>query len=308
VSIVFAGTPENAATSLRLLVESGVPISLVLTRPDAPIGRKSVLTPSPVAVVAEELRLPVIKSNKIDDQIIGELKAQRISFAIVIAFGVILRDDALASLEKGWFNVHYGLLPKWRGAAPVQQAIIAGDTETGVTIFKIDQGLDTGPILGSVNTRIEPVETSGDLLKRLTLLGVSLLLEVLPQIDSGVFNLKQQPSIGISLAPKLARSDAKLDFHRDAKSLSNLVRGANPEPGAWCTTSLGYELKIHRASFTDESQPAIGECLLRDGRLFVGCGSGSLELVEVQPAGKQRMDAIAWYRGLNQKIEIGVIV
>ena len=308
MSIVFAGTPENAATSLRLLVESGVPISLVLTRPDSPVGRKSVLTPSPVALVAEELGLHVIKSNRIDDQIIGELKTRRISFAIVIAFGVILREEALNALPQGWFNVHYSLLPRWRGAAPVQQAIIAGDTETGVTIFQIDQGLDTGPTLGSVFTRIETVETAGDLLKRLTLLGVSLLMEVLPQIDGGVFRLNQQPSMGITLAPKLARSDAKLHFKRDAKTLSNLIRGANPEPGAWTTTSLGYELKVHRANFTEETQLAIGECSLRDGRLFVGCGSGSLELIEVQPAGKQRMDAIAWYRGLNQKIEIGVIV
>lgn len=308
MSIVFAGTPENAATSLRALVESGVPISLVLTRPDAPVGRKALLTQSPVALVAEELGLPVIKTNKVDDQTIEKLKSQRISFAIVIAFGVILRDKALTSLPKGWFNVHYSLLPKWRGAAPVQQAIIAGETETGVTVFQIDRDLDTGPILGSVSTSIEPVETAGDLLKRLTLLGVSLLLEVVPQIDSDMFKLSEQTSVGATLAPKLVRADARLDFQKEAKSLSDLVRGANPEPGAWSTTSLGYDLKIHQASFSKTSELTVGQVELHDGRLFVGCGAGSLELIEVQPAGKQRMNAVAWYRGLNQKIEIGVNV
>lgn len=304
MSILFAGTPENAALSLRLLVESGVSISLVITRPDAPVGRKSVLTASPVALVALELGLPLIKTNIVDDDVIQQIQLHGIEFALVIAFGVILREPALSALDKGWYNVHYSLLPRWRGASPVQRAIISGDSETGVTVFKIDTGLDTGPVLGSVRTKIEPTETFGNLLHRLSLLGVSLLSELLPKISSGILRLDPQAALGASVAPKVTRREVRLNFSRTATELSNLVRGANPEPGAWVKTSLNVELKVHEARSVDYFNLGQGACELIDGRLLVGCQNGALELLEVQPAGKKSMKASDWFRGTTQVVTL----
>ena len=297
MSILFAGTPENAAISLRELFRAGVPISLVLTRPDAPIGRKRIITPSPVAEVAAELGIPLVKTNTVDESVISEIERRNITMAVVIAFGVILREPALKALPGGWFNVHYSLLPRWRGAAPVQHAILAGDTETGVTIFKIDEGLDTGDIAGQVSTIIEPVENSSALLKRLTLLGVSLLLEVLPKLESGIITLTKQADQGITLAPKIPRSSAKLSFRSSAAELENLVRATNPEPGAWVAQSTSHDLKIHEAFASSSKDLAPGSCELIDGRVYVGCSKGALELLVVQPSGRERMKSTDWFRG-----------
>ena len=305
MSILFAGTPETAALSLRELVRAGVPISLVLTRTDAPVGRKKVLTPSPVALVAEELGIPIIRSNDVDTDTIAKLKDANIKFAIVIAYGVILRQPALEAIPKGWFNLHYSLLPKWRGAAPVQRTLLSGEKETGVTLFKIDQGLDTGDVLGTVTTEIQAGENSGDLLVRLSALGVSLLLEELPKIESGLAVFTPQVSQEASLAPKLSRFEAELDFHRSAVDLENLVRGSNPEPGAWVTAGSLGELKVFNARARVESSLKVGECGLVSGMVLVGCTVGALELIEVQPSGKKRMNAQDWFRGFNRTLTLG---
>ena len=305
MSILFAGTPENAAITLRELVHSGAPIGLVLTRPDAPIGRKKVLTPSPVALAAEELGIPILKSARVAEEELREIGERQIQFAVVVAFGVLLKERALNALPLGWFNLHYSLLPQFRGAAPVQRALIEGVIETGVTLFKIDQGLDTGEVLASVPTRIEPVENAGALLDRLTGLGVSLLLEQLPRISSGLLSLTPQNAIGASLAPKISRAEAEINFNRTAKQIENLTRGCNPEPGAWTKSNQGYDLKIHIAWACHMSFVDVGHVSTEDGRVFVGCEDQTLELVEVQPAGKSRMSAADWVRGTSAPVVLG---
>lgn len=297
MSILFAGTPQNAAVTLRELLIAGTPISLVLTRPDAPIGRKSVITPSPVALVAEEFGIPTIKSNLVGVDELNTIQNARIDFAIVVALGVLLKDEALKALPKGWFNLHYSLLPRWRGAAPVQHALIAGDQETGLTLFQIDAGLDTGPIAATLPTEIQPNETAGDLLTRLTNLGVSLLLEAIPRIESGLVTLEPQGANGITIAPKLFKADGKVDLNRPAASVSQQVRGVTPEPGAWLPFR-GESLKLIEVR---ESNKELGLGLLANvgDKIFVGCLTGALELIQVQPAGKSRMAAADWFRGLH---------
>ena len=305
MSIVFAGTPLNAAVTLRELYHSGTPISLVLTRPDAPVGRKAMLTPSPVAMVAEELGIQTIKTNQVGPNEIALLGKGGFELAIVVAFGVILRKEALSALPKGWFNLHYSLLPKWRGASPVQRSLIAGDKETGVTLFQIDTGLDTGPIVNQVPTEIQHSETSGELLDRLSHLGVSLLQQEIPGLISGLSKLVPQSETGVSVAPKLNRSEGHLDFNSMATELFNRVRGVTPEPGAW-TEFKGETFKLHSVR-PSSVQLAPGLVSVVDGRVLVGCSEGSLELLEVQPAGKPRMKATDWLRGQREiQVRLGV--
>jgi methionyl-tRNA formyltransferase len=305
VSILFAGTPSNAADTLRQLVHAGVPITLVLTRPDAPVGRNRVLTASPVAIVAGELGIPTLKSSSVDSVVAKSIVEAKIDLAIVVAFGVLLKTEALAATRLGWFNLHYSLLPKWRGAAPVQRALLNGETETGVTLFKIDLGLDTGNLVASVPTRIEPTDNADTLLTRLSQLGVTLLLQELPGILSETTQLFAQDQNSFSVASKIQRSEAQLNFDDTAKRAEWLVRGCNPEPGAWTTTNKGLELKIHQAFSRQALNLEAGRVELVDGRVFVGCLESSLELLEVQPAGKNRMSAAAWFRGLNSEVQLG---
>lgn len=297
MSILFAGTPQNAAVTLRELLLAGTPISLVLTRPDAPVGRKAVITPSPVALVAEEFGLPTIKSNSVGEDELARIRKSGIDFAIVVALGVLLKVDALKALPKGWFNLHYSLLPRWRGAAPVQHAIIAGDRETGLTIFQIDSGLDTGSVAAMLTTEIQPNETAGELLARLTKLGVSLLLETIPRIESGLVNLEPQSASGVTSAPKLFKLDGKVDLNRQAEVVSNQVRGVTPEPGAW-TLFRGELIKLIDTRISTHTFE-VGKVEKIDAKILVGCKSGALELLQVQPAGKPRMSASDWFRGLQ---------
>ena len=299
MSILFAGTPQNAAVTLRELLVAGTPISLVLTRPDAPVGRKAVITPSPVSIVANEFSIPVIKSNVVGEAEIKEIRSHQIEFAIVVALGVLLKQEALDALPKGWFNLHYSLLPRWRGAAPVQHALMAGDRETGLTVFKIDPGLDTGPITSSLATEVQPEETAGELLSRLTNLGVSLLLETIPRIEAGLLTLEPQANTGATLAPKLAKVDGKIDLNRGSNEVSNQVRGVTPEPGAWIQFG-DQPLKLISVR-ESQLQLEVGQVTNDDGRIYVGCKSGALELLEVQPSGKNRMASADWYRGLQGK-------
>lgn len=307
MSILFAGTPQNAAVTLRELLVAGTPISLVLTRPDAPVGRKAIITPSPVAVVADEFGIPTIKSNVVSEAEIVEIQKHGIEFAVVVALGVLLKTPALNAIPKGWFNLHYSLLPKWRGAAPVQHALISGDTETGVTVFQIDEGLDTGPIASSLTTEITPDENAGDLLNRLTLLGVSLLLEVIPQIESGIHRLVPQVTHGATLAKKLFKLDGQIDLTVSAREAFNRVRGVTPEPGAWILFR-GEPLKILSVRHVPK-ELGIGQLQADAGEVFVGCAKDSLVLLEVQPAGKNRMSGPDWFRGLQgHDFKLGVHV
>ena len=298
MSILFAGTPQIAADSLRGLLSAGLPISLVLTREDAPVGRRRLLSESPVASVASEFGIPVVKANQVDDGVLGLLAGRGIELGLVIAYGVLLKELALEVFPRGWFNIHFSLLPKFRGAAPVQRALIAGESETGVTIFKIDRGLDTGPILASASTVIEVGENSGELLPRLGKIGVSLASEAVPSLLAGIEVLRGQDDKLATYAPKISREDAFVNFKMPALQIENLVRGCNPEPGAWALTLNGSHVKIHEAIARDEPNIEIGLVDSVNNRILVGTPSGSLELKVVQMAGKNRMDAGSWFRGI----------
>ena len=298
MSILFAGTPKNAARTLEALLDQGVDVSLVMTRPDSKVGRKAQLTPSPVAELADSRGIQVLKVADFDSEILAVLKSRNLSFAVVVAFGVILKTEVLVALPLGWFNLHYSLLPKWRGAAPVQRSLLAGEKETGVTLFKIDTGLDTGPIVSSVSTSISPRENFGELLNRLTELGITALLEQIPRIASGMSNLHSQDTEGICLAPKISRAESKVNFLNSGESIENLVRATNPEPGAWATFK-NSNLKIMDAYASASKMLEPGRISTFGGKVLVGTGDCDLVLVRVHPAGKREMLASDWYRGLG---------
>ena len=299
-SIVFAGTPQNAAQTLSELVAGGIEVSLVVTRHDAPKGRKALLTESPVAIAARNLGLVVYKTNSLDEAAIKVIRETRSDVGVIVAYGSILNAPALDSLDRGWYNLHYSLLPALRGAAPVQHAIIRGLRETGVTLFKLDQGVDTGNYLARVKTKIEPGETAARLLSRLTALGCTLLIQELPAIFAGTSIPKTQ--VGTSTAaPKLTRADARLDFSKSASELEALILGCNPEPGAW-TTLNGKGFKIHDAYAvdTDQRHPT-GTMFDHSSQVAIRCsGETALVIRQVQPAGKLVMSAQDWRRGVHE--------
>lgn len=303
--ILFAGTPDTAASVLLGLLKSGHEVVAVLTREDSPIGRKRILTPSPVADLASQRGIPVVKANKVDSVTLNAIREHKADLAIVVAYGVILREEALQALPVGWFNLHFSVLPRWRGAAPVQRALQNGDGETGVTLFKIDSGLDTGPIVASLPTLINPEENAGDLLSRLSILGVSLLNQELPKIYSGTHTLTEQ-SGEVSLAPKTSREEAKIDFSADSKSISNLVRAMNPEPMAWCfLNEEPMRVLSARASRLSISNPELGTVVMADNQVLVTCGLGTaLELLEVQPASRNAMKARDWLNGSTSQVNL----
>jgi methionyl-tRNA formyltransferase len=309
--IAFAGTPANAARTLEALIEANYEIGVVITREDAPVGRKQVLTPSPVATVAELHSLPIIKANNLTEDEVTKLDEFDCDLGVVVAYGALLKKNALEALEHGWFNLHYSALPKYRGASPVQAALAAGEHETAVTLFKLDEGMDSGAIFGQVGTLINPAENAGDLLARLTELGVSLLLERLPLIRSGLARGEAQAGEP-TYCGKISRAEARLDFTKSAIQNEHLVRAFNPEPGAW--TTLGADsvkvLDARALGSTDwaslgesagdfnGAQPDVGRVTFEKNRVLVHCGSGTLlELRELQPAGKKPMSANDWARG-----------
>lgn len=278
----------------------------VLTREDAPVGRKRVMTPSPVALAATELGLTVIKANKLDGAALAAVHETGAAIGIVVAYGVLLKREALETLDRGWFNLHFSVLPKWRGAAPVQRAIMAGESTTGVTLFKLDEGMDTGPVVGFVEAEIQPEETAGELLNRCRLLGESLLAEALPALEAGIAKLTPQNSSEATLAPKLSRQDAQLRASSTVGEADCLVRGTNPEPIAWCALGDG-QLRVLRARPMNAGLAApseLGTISLREGRVSLALADGLLELVEVQPAGKNAMKAVDWARGAKLPIRI----
>jgi methionyl-tRNA formyltransferase len=298
--IVFAGTPANAALSLEHLISEGFRVVLVITRPDAPVGRKRETTSSPVAKVAAQFGIPTIKTNVIDAQALLQLEASGALVGIVVAYGSLLRKPALEALEHGWFNLHYSLLPKWRGAAPVQHSLLNADQETGVTLFKIDEGMDTGPIVGQLQTAIAPDESAGELLARLTKLGLTLLSECVPGICAGIAKLTEQLGEP-SLAPKLQRSDARIDWNKPARLIESLIRGSTPEPGAWTYLS-GESFKIIQArALPDTGTLSPGAVQTSGASVLVGTSEGVLLLKTVQPSSKTAMSANDWARGLTKE-------
>ena len=301
MKILFAGTPENAAKTLTALLDSGHEISLVLTREDAPFGRKQLLKPSPVAVVAKGANVSLIKANKIDGSVLDLIRNSGCDVGVVVAFGQLFNKATLASLPKGWINLHYSLLPALRGAAPVQQALLQGMTETGISIFQLDEGLDSGPVFLQIPTKIEPNENAAELLERLSELGISGLKQLLPSIAAGL--AKPAPQIGQpSFAPKPSREDARIDWRQNNVTIHHSVQAFNPEPMAWCVYKEN-SLRLLEASPTESKMDltkfVLGQVFEESKEIKVLCGGNSvLRLIEVQPGGKKAMKSEDWFRGL----------
>ncbi len=304
--VVFAGTPEAAVPSLRALVASPHEVVAVLTRPDAGAGRGRKVVPSPVAQVAHEHGIEVLRPHR-PAEAVERLVEVAPDCCPVVAYGHILRPALLAVPRLGWVNLHFSLLPAWRGAAPVQRAVIAGDAVTGATTFLLDEGMDTGPVLGTVTETVRPRDTSADLLDRLSVAGAELLVATLDGLEEGRLEAVPQPADGVSAAPKLEVEDARVDWTAPALAVDRLVRGCTPAPGAW-TTFRGERLKLAALEPAPSSgadavadDPALGPGELLVGRreVLVGTGSVPLRLVGVQPAGKNAMAAVDWARGVR---------
>lgn len=290
--ICFFGTPQPALPALhQLAAATDVEIVRVVSNPDRPRGRGHQLQPTPVKAAAQDLGLEVWQPER-PKEIGDELAALQVDACAIVAYGAILPQPVLDAGGRGFVNLHFSLLPAWRGAAPVPHAILAGDTEAGVSCFLLEEGMDTGPILTEARTRIGPDETSGDLTGRLAELGAPALLEALRGLVDGTITPRPQPQEGVTYAPKIGVDDARLDWTRPAVELDRAVRAFNPVPGAH-TTFEGQRLKVHRARPVAGSG-APGSVLRVDadgprGGPVVATGRGALRLDEVQPAGKGRM-------------------
>lgn len=295
MKLVFAGTPQVAVPSLLALAPAHE-IAAVITRVDAPQGRKRVLAPSPVADAAEQLGLPVIKANRLDDTVTSEVAALEADLGVIVAYGGLVKEPLLGTPRLGWINLHFSLLPRWRGAAPVQWSVIAGDTETGAAVFQLVPALDAGDVWAMSSTPIGANETSGNLLERLSHSGARLLADTVAGIGAGTLNARPQ-SGEVTLAPKLGIDDARLDFGEPVEVVYRRLRGVSPEPGAF-TEIEGARLKVLDAvPARDRARLDPGVLLADAGRVYVGTGSAPLELLSVHPAGKKAMPAADWWRG-----------
>lgn len=298
--IVFAGTPELAVPSLRALVQAGHDVAAVVTRPDARAGRGKHLVGSPVSAAAEEMGIEVLKPAHPKDPEFAEALAQLAPQACaVVAYGGLLPQSLLDMVPDGWINLHFSLLPAWRGAAPVQRALMAGDVETGVTTFRIVKQLDAGPLYRSVRVPISPTEDAGELLTRLSIIGADVLVQTFADIDSGVQPVDQDDA-AITIAAKVTADDARIDWSASTERIANLVRGTNPSPGAW-TRLAGRHFKVlaTRPVVNDPQDAALapGQLLATNKHLWVGTGDGRIELLRVRDAGKKAMSGADWARG-----------
>jgi len=298
VRLLFAGTPEAALPSLRALLDSPRhDVVAVLTRPDAPAGRGRALTPSPVARLAAEAGIEVLKPGRPSEpEFLDRLAELAPDCAPVVAYGALLREPALSLPRHGWVNLHFSVLPAWRGAAPVQHALLHGDDYTGAATFRIGPGLDDGPVYGVLTERIKPRDTSGDLLARLAEAGAPLLLATLDGIADGSLRPQPQPADGVSLAPKLGPDDARLRFDQPAVAVDRRARACTPDPGPWAEFR-GDRLKLGPVEPTDHAGLAPGELLVERRQVLVGTATTAVRLGTVQPPGKRPMPALDWARG-----------
>ena len=295
--IAFLGTPEFALPSLKALIRRGDTLA-VFTQPDRPFGRKAIMTPPPVKVLAEEHGIPVYQFEKIrSPEGLEALEAFSPDLMVTAAFGQLLSSKNLAIPRLGTINVHGSLLPKYRGASPIQSAIIAGETETGVTTMMTDRGMDTGDMLLKSVTPIGPDETYGELSERLSVLGAQLLLKTLDQLEAGTLVRIPQNPEEATVCHMLTKEDGHIDCSHSAKAVHDLVRGTNPWPCAFVVLD-GQPLKIFETKRTDEAfSDAPGTLCERNGRLYLVCSDGALEIVSLQASGKKRMDAGTFLRG-----------
>jgi len=331
MKIVFAGTPAVAVPTLEALVASRHEVVAVITRADAPVGRKRVMTPSPVAAAAERAGLTVIKANRLDDDVTAAIRLLEPDLGVIVAYGGLVKRALLDTPTHGWINLHFSLLPRWRGAAPVQHSLIAGDEETGVSIFQLVPELDAGDIFLRRALPAPDGATAGDLLQAYAAESVPLVLEVVGGIASGTA-ISEPQSGDVTLAPKLSAADGRLDWSTDASRVFAHYRGVTPEPGAHTEIAIApaggstagavaavagaadvadvaepttTTLKVLELARTSSRGLDAGQLALVDKRVHIGTGSGDdLELVRVQPAGRQAMAAADWWRGLPSGAEI----
>ncbi len=297
--LLFAGTPAVAVPALEALLASRHEVVAVLTRPDARAGRGRTLAASPVKerALAEGLEVLTPTSPR-DQDFQARLAELAVDCAPVVAYGALLPRAVLDVPTHGWVNLHFSVLPAWRGAAPVQHAVIAGDQVTGASTFRIEEGLDTGPVFGTLTETIRPRDTAGDLLDRLAVAGAGLLVATLDAIEDGVAHPVPQPGEGVSLAPRLEVDDARVRWSHPAHAVDRRIRGCTPAPGAWTTAPDGTRLKLGPVS----PEPAVtdlaaGAVRVGKDEVLVGTASHAVRLGDVAPAGRRPMPAAAWARG-----------
>ena len=316
--LVFAGTPAAALPTLRALAASRHTVAAVVTRPDAPVGRGKKMHSSPVAELAEELGIETLKPVRPkEDWFLDRLRAIAPDCCPVTAYGALLPQVALDIPRFGWVNLHFSVLPAWRGAAPVQHAILRGDDITGATTFLIVKELDAGPVFGTLTEPIRPADTSGDLLDRLSVAGAELLVRTLDAIEDGTVRAVPQPSDGVSIAPKLTPADARVDWKLPAHLIDRQLRACTPDPGGWTELDAGpadeqqpanaARLKLWPVALAagagvisgsaETGSLAPGELLVDRNAVYVGTGTIPVRLGDVQPQGKRRMPASDWARG-----------
>jgi methionyl-tRNA formyltransferase len=306
--IIFMGTPDFSVPTLEAIVEAGHEVVAVYTQPPRPAGRRGLdLTPSPVQKAAERLGIEVRSPTTLRDGAAQqELATLDADLAVVVAYGLLLPPQVLRATRLGAYNGHASLLPRWRGAAPIQRAIMAGDAETGMMIMKMEEGLDTGPVGLAQRIAIGPDETAGELHDRLMHAGARLMVEALEKLEGGHLPLTPQAAEGATYARKIDKAETRIDWSLPASEVHNRVRGLSPFPGAWCEIELGgrrERLKILHTTIGTGSGPA-GAVL--DDRLTVGCGEGAVRLVELQRAGGKPVKADEFLRGA--KVDQGTIL
>ncbi|WP_277210229.1 methionyl-tRNA formyltransferase [Isoptericola croceus] len=311
--LLFAGTPEPAVPALRALIDSEHEVVAVLTRADARAGRGRRLVPSPVRVAAEDAGLPVITDVPRGAEFVTRLRDLEVDAAPVVAYGHLLRPDVLAVPRLGWVNLHFSVLPAWRGAAPVQHAILAGDEVTGATTFLLDEGMDTGPVLGTATETVRLRDTSGDLLGRLAVSGAQLLVATLDALAAGDLAPQPQPADGVSLAPKITRDDALVRWDDPALAVDRRIRAVTPAPGAWTTLPAdgdaaddgapGPRLGLGPVTLRPEvTDLAPGQVRATKAEVLVGTATCAVALDEVRPMGKKPMAAADWARGGGRSV------
>jgi methionyl-tRNA formyltransferase len=304
VRLVFAGTPAVALPSLDAIAASGHELVAVVTRPDAPAGRGRRLVRSPAGAWADERGIEVLTpARPREPEFLSRLRDIAPDCVPVVAYGALVPPAALEIPKHGWVNLHFSLLPAWRGAAPVQHAVLNGDAITGASVFQLEQGLDTGPVYGTLTDEVRPTDTSGDLLDRLADSGAGLLVAVLDAIEAGTARAEPQPADGVSLAPKITVEDAEVRWNEPSFAVDRRIRACTPAPGAW-TTFRGDRVKlgpVRPVANAPDLEP--GDLLVERHQVLVGTATTPVALGEVRAAGKKPMSATDWARGVRVESE-----
>jgi methionyl-tRNA formyltransferase len=296
--VVFAGTPEVALPTLHALSSSAHDVVGILTRNDAPVGRARTLTRSPVGAWGDEQGTPVTTSNRPNGETVDVISRWSPDIGVIVAYGALLDPDMLAVPKRGWINLHFSDLPKFRGAAPVQRALLAGETEVATCVFQLVESMDAGAVFDREHHRVFPEETSGVVLENLALSGAHQVVRVLDGIESGTLHATEQSGTP-TFASKLSAQEARLDATADASSVFNVFRAVSPEPGAWLETTVGRLKIVTARPLVDAELLDVGVISERDGTVVLGLSSGALELRRVTPAGKREMSATEWLRGVR---------